>query len=460
MNKTLHFSPGAGKGVHAAAPTGACPRDPAQDSSCSGRARRDVSCSSPPPEPGLETGRPPAGAPGSRGRCGGASSVHLARAVLCSLRRRNRGPRSAGHPHCASLCAPSWPSGGGVPSGPWRHGGVSHRPDKRGGVPASRRGRPGAPPLQGGGKGAWGGAHPLSRGRVGLSLAAFGASWGCWGRVEGPSFGRREGVSLAPFGPTLLLLLGQTGGPLPSAARRGVSLAPLCTSPGRGRPVSEKGGAPLAPIRETRAPHPRPPRVSPDRGGGATGAPSLPAPPHAPPHPAPGTSHRRRPRAPLPGPSPRGAGRSMARWAVLALLLGLLGSLVPAQGERLGAPGGATPGRATGRAGCWGRVPGGALWAGGVLGTRSRSGGRLGGSGQWGGTRPVGWGHVGGHPRASLPAGQERAVSAGSQRPGEAAALFLPTFFLGLLELSARWQTHSLTFRGAAAAAGRMSPRG
>lgn len=113
MNKTLHFSPGAGKGVHAAAPTGACPRDPAQDSSCSGRARRDVSRSSPPPEPGLETGGPPAGAPGSRGRCGGASSVDLARAVLCSLPRRNRGPRSAGHPHCASLCAPSWPSGGG-----------------------------------------------------------------------------------------------------------------------------------------------------------------------------------------------------------------------------------------------------------------------------------------------------------------------------------------------------------
>lgn len=196
MNKTLHFSPGAGKGVHAAAPTGACPRDPAQDSSCSGRARRDVSRSSPPPEPGLETGGPPAGAPGSRGRCGGASSVDLARAVLCSLPRRNRGPRSAGHPHCASLCAPSWPSGGGSHRGAGDMEGSPTVLTREGGwgFHLLLSGRPG---VVGGG---W--RAPLSgEGRAFHWLLSGPPCSSSWGRQGAPYLPQRgEGFHLLPSG--------------------------------------------------------------------------------------------------------------------------------------------------------------------------------------------------------------------------------------------------------------------
>lgn len=262
------------------------------------------------------------------------------------------------------------------------------------------------------------GAPPLQR-EGGAFTCCFRGVLGLLGAGGGPLFREKGGRFTGSFRAHPAPPLGADRGPLTfRSAERGFTCSPLDV-PGSGMPsFRERRGPTSAHPGDARSPPSPSPGLAESGGGGATGAPSLPAPPHAPPHPAPGTSHRRRPRAPLPGPSLRGAGRSMARWAVLALLLGLLGSLVPAQGERLGAPGGATPGRATGRAGCWGRVPGGALWAGGVLGTRSWSGGRLGGSGQWGGHVQWVGGTSGGTPGPPSPPGRNALCPRAANAPG------------------------------------------
>ena len=98
-------------------------------------------------------------------------------------------------------------------------------------------------------------------------------------------------------------------------------------------------------------------------GRGDSAAPLLPSPAPAPPRcGGGGVESSRRPRAPLWGSSLRHTGRTMARRAVLALLLiGLLNALVSAQGERAagggrgfpGRPAGARCGRGAGR-GCTG----------------------------------------------------------------------------------------------------------
>ncbi|XP_057352159.1 T-box transcription factor TBX1-like isoform X4 [Manis pentadactyla] len=73
----------------------------------------------------------------------------------------------------------------------------------------------------------------------------------------------------------------------------GFTCSPLDV-PGSGTPSFREGRGPTCcHPGDARSP-PSPPRVSPDRGSGATGAPSLPAPPHAPPRAPPTAAGRAR----------------------------------------------------------------------------------------------------------------------------------------------------------------------